>query len=354
MKDTKKLFELCPQAEAFLITSQKNRFYFTGFNSTAGYLMIFKDEVVFITDFRYAEMAAHLGQEGVEVVVCSGAATMEEIKKRFNKNDIGKVGFEDTEMTVAEFANYKRVLENIELIPAGKAISLVRQIKKPDEIENIIKAQAVTDKVFKHMVGFIAPEMSELDVAVELECQIRKMGGDGLAFDTIIASGENSSKPHAHPTMKKIKNGDPITMDFGAKYNGYCSDMTRTIFVGKPSVQMKNIYEIVLKAQMNTLNNMRPGMTGRQLDSLAREVIIANGFGDYFQHSTGHSLGLDIHETPNLSALCEDVFVPNMMGTVEPGIYVSGLGGVRIEDLVVFTQDGVKDLTTSSKDIIII
>lgn len=354
MKDIKKLFELTPSAEAFLITSQKNRFYFTGFSSTAGYLIIGKEGMVFITDFRYGEMAASLSQQGIKVIVSSGAAATEEIKNQFRKMGAVKIGFEDTEMTVAEYNSYRKTYDEFEFIPAGNSISQIRQIKTPEEIENIIKAQAITDKVFKHMLGFISVDMSEMDIAVELECQVRKLGGDGLAFDTIIASGENSSKPHAHPTMKKIKNGDPVTMDFGARYNGYCSDMTRTIFVGKPSAQLKNIYEIVLKAQLNTLENMKPGMTGKQLDALAREIITANGFGEYFQHSTGHSLGLDIHESPNLSAMCETEFKPNMLGTVEPGIYVSGLGGVRIEDLVVFTQDGVKNLTMSSKELIII
>ena len=149
-------------------------------------------------------------------------------------------------------------------------------------------------------------------------------------------------------------NGDPVTMDFGAKFNGYCSDMTRTVFVGSVSDEMKKIYETVLAAQMNVLNNMKPGMTGKELDALARDLITEAGYGQYFQHSTGHSLGLDIHESPNLSSLCDIIFEPTMLGTVEPGIYVAGLGGVRIEDLVIFTQDGIKDLTTSSKEIIIL
>ncbi|MEG1923687.1 MAG: Xaa-Pro peptidase family protein [Clostridia bacterium] len=354
MKDTKKLFELCNGVDAILVTSPKNRFYFTGFSSTAGFLLLTKEHAVFITDFRYAEMAAPLGQQGIELIINSGKAIYETLRNKLKQGDIKVLGFEDTEMTVAEFRMYQEEFKGIELKAIGDEINLVKQIKTEEELGYIMKAQAVTDKVFKHMVSFIKPEMTEIDLAVELECQIRKNGGDGLAFDTIIASGENSSKPHAHPTAKKIKVGDPITMDFGARYNGYCSDMTRTIFVGKISPQMKNIYNIVLKAQLNAIAGMKPGLTGKQMDSMAREIIVANGFGDNYQHGTGHSLGLDIHEAPYMNTICETVFEPNMMVTIEPGIYVSGLGGVRIEDMAIFTQDGIKNLTNSSKEIIII
>ncbi|MEG1711056.1 MAG: aminopeptidase P family protein, partial [Clostridia bacterium] len=291
---------------------------------------------------------------GIELIINSGKAIYETLRNKLKQGDIKVLGFEDTEMTVAEFRMYQEEFKGIELKAIGDEINLVKQIKTEEELGYIMKAQAVTDKVFKHMVSFIKPEMTEIDLAVELECQIRKNGGDGLAFDTIIASGENSSKPHAHPTAKKIKVGDPITMDFGARYNGYCSDMTRTIFVGKISPQMKNIYNIVLKAQLNAIAGMKPGLTGKQMDSMAREIIVANGFGDNYQHGTGHSLGLDIHEAPYMNTICETVFEPNMMVTIEPGIYVSGLGGVRIEDMAIFTQDGIKNLTNSSKEIIII
>jgi len=355
MKDTKRLFELCSGVDAILVTSQKNRFYFTNFSSTAGYLLLSKKGNVFVTDFRYAEMAAPLKNEGVEVIITEAGRTSGQIiNEKIDEFGIKTMGFEDTEMTYADYQRYKAAFEKVELVPVGKDIEFVRRYKTQEELDNIAKAQAITDKVFDHMLTVIKPGLTEIDLAVELECTIRRLGGDGIAFDTIIASGENSSKPHAHPTTKKIVNGDPVTMDFGAKFNGYCSDMTRTVFVGSVSDEMKKIYETVLAAQMNVLNNMKPGMTGKELDALARDLITEAGYGQYFQHSTGHSLGLDIHESPNLSSLCDIIFEPTMLGTVEPGIYVAGLGGVRIEDLVIFTQDGIKDLTTSSKEIIIL
>jgi len=354
MKDTKKLFELNKEIDAILVTSQKNRYYFTGFSSTAGFLLLTKTGTTFITDFRYGEMAAPLKKEGVEVVVCGGAETMEYIRNRLHSAGVRKLGFEDTEMTCAEFEGYRKAIPEVEFAGVGKDIEFIRRYKTPDELKNIAEAQAVTDKVFTHMLDVIRPGVTEIELAIELECSIRRFGGEGLAFDTIIASGLNGSKPHAHPTEKKIEAGDAVTMDFGARYAGYCSDMTRTVFVGKPSDKMKDIYDTVLNAQRLTLESIKPGMKGCDMDAIARNYIKSRGYGEYFQHSTGHSVGLDIHESPNLSPLCETIFEPTMLGTVEPGVYVEGVGGVRIEDLVIFTQDGIKDLTTSPKDIIIL
>ncbi len=354
MKDTKKLFELNKEIDAILVTSQKNRYYFTGFSSTAGYLLIMKNATEFITDFRYGEMAEPLKKDGINVVVCAGAETMNYIRNKLEQEGVKKLGFEDTEMTCAEFGGYKKAIPSVEFVPVGKDIEFIRRYKTQDELDNIAKAQTITDKVFTHMLDVIKPGVSEIELAIELECTIRRLGGDGLAFDTIIASGENSSKPHAHPTEKKIEKGDAVTMDFGARYAGYCSDMTRTVFVGQPSDKMKDIYDTVLNAQVLTLQTIKSGMKGCEMDAIARNYIKSRGYGEYFQHSTGHSVGLDIHESPNLSPLCDVVFEPNMLGTVEPGVYIAGIGGVRIEDLVIFTQDGIKDLTTSPKDIIIL
>lgn len=354
MKETKRLFELNKEVDAILVTSQKNRYYFTAFSSTAGFLVITKTATYFLTDFRYGEMAEPLKKDGINVIVCGGAETMKKIREILAENGVRKLGFEDTEMTYAEYVNYAKVFEGIELVGVGKDIEFIRRYKTQDELDNIAKAQAITDKVFTHMLDVIKPGVTEIELAIELECTIRRLGGDGLAFDTIIASGLNSSKPHAHPTEKKIEVGDPVTMDFGARYAGYCSDMTRTVFVGSVSDKMRDIYDTVLKSQLLVLENIKPGMKGCDMDAIARNYIASRGYGEYFQHSTGHSVGIDIHESPNLSPVCETIFEPNMLGTVEPGVYVAGLGGVRIEDLVIFTQDGIKDLTTSSKEIIIL
>ena len=183
---------------------------------------------------------------------------------------------------------------------------------------------------------------------------MNKNGAEGLAFDTIIASGINSSKPHAHPTDKVIELGDPVTMDFGARYHGYCSDMTRTVFVGEPDDELRKIYNIVALAQSMGINSAYTGMSGRELDTACREIIKANGYGEYFTHSTGHSLGIDIHETPFASMRSDDVLDANQLITCEPGIYIPKVGGVRIEDMLLFEENGVIDLTTSDKNIIIL
>ncbi|MDD4291220.1 MAG: aminopeptidase P family protein [Clostridia bacterium] len=353
MNKIEKLFNNC-NADAFLITSQKNRYYFTGFNSTAGYLVLTKNGASFITDFRYGEMAQCVKEKGIELYILTYKESFEKVAAILKAVGARTVGFEDSEITVSEYNYFKEKFDGFELVPCGAALAKVKQVKTAEELACIEKAQDVTDKVFSHMLKTLKVGMTEIDVAVELECAIRKLGGSGLAFDTIIASGLNSSKPHAHPTDKKLENGDPVTMDFGARYEGYCSDMTRTVFMGEPNAEMRRIYNIVYEAQMLTLNTMKPGMEGREIDAIARGVIEKNGFGEYFQHGLGHSVGLDIHETPNANHLCCDKFYKNMLVTVEPGIYVSGVGGVRIEDMVVFTEDGIHNFTKSDKSLIVL
>ena len=354
MMDKEKLFHYQADMDVCFVTSQKNRLYFTGFNSSFGYLLISRDRTVLITDFRYAELAEYLNNEGLEVVAGAGADLYGLLTNTLAEMNAKKIGIEETSLTLSQFAAMKRALPDFEYVNAGKAISQMRRIKTKKELELIATAQSITDKAFRKILKFIKPGVTELAIAAELEYQMRKLGADGVAFDTIIASGVNTSKPHANPTEKKVCSGDAVTMDFGAKYHGYCSDMTRTIFVGKPSDEMKNIYQVVLKAQNNAIKNMSAGMTGKQVDSLAREVIQANGYGDRFTHGLGHSVGIDIHEKPMCNEASEEILEENMLMTVEPGIYVPGVGGVRIEDLVILKQDGVKNLTTSAKDIIIL
>ncbi|MCM1043844.1 MAG: aminopeptidase P family protein [Corallococcus sp.] len=354
MKEYKKLFDL-EKIDAALILSSKNRFYFTEFASTFGFLLLFPQKSVFITDSRYLEMAETLKNDGIEVKGISAAVDAYSIvKEQLAEAGAKKVGFEDSELTVHEFGMLQEKLSDSTFIPIGKAIAQIRSIKTLSEIEYVKKAQTITDAAFTQMLTFIKEGMSEIDISVELEYRMRKLGASGLAFDTIVASGENTSKPHAHPTNKKIEKGDAVLMDFGAAYNGYCSDMTRTVFVGEPVAEMRNIYNIVQLAQKTAINNAYCGMTGKELDMLAREVIVANGYGEYFLHSTGHSLGIDIHEEPRAAVSSTDALNDSQFITVEPGIYLAGVGGVRIEDLLLITKDGVIDLTTSEKNIIIL
>ena len=358
MKDIAKLFAIAPEVDAILVTSEKNRRYFTGFASTFGYLVLLKDRPsVFITDPRYFEMAEVLKNDGFDVrQIDNGISGLATVCSILREAGAKRLGFEDTEMTVSEFGSVIKVFESekVNLVPCGEAINKMRRVKTEEETGYIVKAQSVTDKAFTEILKFVKPGVTEREVAIELQYLINKLGGHGLAFDTIVASGVNTSKPHAHPTDKKIESGDAVTIDFGASYNGYCSDMTRTFFVGEPSEKMRSIYNIVLLAQKTAIKNAYCGMTGKELDSWARELIVANGYGQYFTHSTGHSLGIDIHEEPRASKLSEDKLLANQFITVEPGIYIPGVGGVRIEDLLLIKEDEVIDLTTSDKNIIIL
>ena len=361
MKNTDKLFELC-KTDAIVVISDKNRLYFTGFASTFGYLVMFPgNKNYFVTDPRYYEMAQVLNCDTLEVVKAnnqdgkrSDQVALELVAALLDDNHVATVGYEDTELTVADFAALRSKLRGFRFARCGKYINFVRSFKDETEIAYIKKAQAITDAAFSDVLKIIRAGMSEKDLAVELEYAMAKNGAEGLAFDSIVASGINGSKPHAHPTDKLIKKGEAITMDFGARYHGYCSDMTRTVFVGEPSQDMRKIYEVVLLAQQTGIQNAYVGITGKELDSICREVIKAHGFGQYFEHGTGHSLGIDIHEEPRASIGCKEKFQPNQLVTCEPGIYVPGLGGVRIEDMLLFTEDSVIDLTHSDKSVIIL
>ena len=355
MKNTDRLFSLA-NVDAILVVSEKNRFYFTEFASTFGYLVLFPDnKSVFITDPRYYEMAQSLAMEGAEVrQIANGASVGSMVIDLLNEKGAKTLGFEDTELTVCEYQSLKEQLSDFEFVAIGKHINFVRSFKTAQEIEYIKKAQSITDIAFAAILGFIRPGVTEREIAIELEYQMQKNGAEGLAFDTIIASGVNSSKPHAHPTDKVVELGDPVTMDFGARYHGYCSDMTRTVFVGEPGEELRKIYNTVALAQSMGINSAYTGMTGKELDTACREIIKANGFGEYFTHSTGHSLGIDIHETPYASMRSEDVLGANQLITCEPGIYIPKVGGVRIEDMLLFEENSVIDLTTSDKHIIIL
>ena len=354
MKATDKLFELS-NVDAALIISEKNRLYFTGFASTFGYLVLLRGKNIFITDPRYYEMAQSLEADGVEVIqIANGISATDMLVDIFKQHKVKSVGYEDTELTVTDYLSLKEKLGKLELVPVGKHVNFVRSFKTDTEIEYIKKAQSITDIAFSKVLSVIKTGITEKELAVELEYLMAKNGAEGLAFDTIIASGVNSSKPHAHPTDKKIELGDPVTMDFGARYHGYCSDMTRTVFVGEPSGELRKIYNTVLLAQTKGINNAYCGMTGKELDSFCREVIKSNGYEQYFTHGTGHSLGIDIHETPTANMRSTDTIKARQFITCEPGIYIPSVGGVRIEDLLLVQEDDVIDLTTSDKNIIIL
>ncbi|MBA2873432.1 Xaa-Pro dipeptidase [Thermaerobacillus caldiproteolyticus] len=335
--------------DGMLITNGYNRRYMTGFTGTAGVAVIGKTNAVFITDFRYVEQASKQ-VEGYEIVQHTGLI-IEEVAKQVARLNIQKLGFEQEDLSYAMFKAYEKDVQ-AELVPVSHVIEKLRLIKSESEIKILKEAAEIADAAFQHILHFIRPGVTEIEVANELEFFMRKQGATSSSFDIIVASGYRSALPHGVATDKVIEKGELVTLDFGAYYKGYCSDITRTVAVGEISDELKKIYDIVLQAQLRGMTGIKPGMTGREADALTRDYITEQGYGDYFGHSTGHGIGLEVHEGPALSARSNVVLEPGMVVTVEPGIYIAGLGGVRIEDDTVVTKDGNESLTHSPKELI--
>lgn len=334
--------------EAILVTSPFNLRYITEFTGTAGLALVTQDRAVFITDFRYTEQA------GVQVkefeVVQAKKNLMDEAVQAIHSLGIKTLAFEQDYMTYATALQYKEKVE-VEMEPISNLIEKIRMVKTPEEVAVLKAAAKIADDAFEHICGFIRPGLTELDVSNELEFFMRKQGATSSSFDVIVASGLRSALPHGVATDKVIETGDMITLDFGALYNGYISDITRTVAVGEPSAQMKEIYDIVLKAQELGVEKIGPGMSGIEADAIARDFIKSKGYGEAFGHSTGHGIGLEVHESPGLSFRSETVLEPGMAVTVEPGIYLPGVGGVRIEDDILITESGNERLTNSTKEL---
>jgi Xaa-Pro aminopeptidase len=337
---------------AMLITNAYNRQYMTNFVGTAGYVVITRDRALFLVDFRYVTQASEQAA-GYEIIEHepNAAATILEL---LNQMGIKRLGFEQSDVSYGAFLSYQKNLGGIELVPTDQLVEKLRMIKDAGELQIMQEAADLADATFSHILTKLKPGISENEIALEIEMFIRSNGGTSTSFDTIVASGERSALPHGRASDRILQANEFVKMDFGAYYKGYCSDITRTVVLGKPSVKHKEIYDIVLEAQLNCLNNLKPGMTGAEGDALARNVISQYGYGDHFGHGTGHSLGLEIHESPRLSKLDTSILKTGMVVTVEPGIYLPGFGGVRIEDDVVLTDTGIKILTHSTKDFLTI
>lgn len=347
------IFEEC---DAAFIISEVNRFYFTKFNSSSGFLILTKDKSILYVDFRYIEAAKAIAQNCEVRLLDKTAETIFEISKEFN---IKSVILEEN-ICVSEYKLYKKHFEHagvnvLEKDTLNRAILNMRAIKAPDELENIKQAQKITDAAFEHILPIIKQRnITEKEIALELEFYMKKHNAESLSFDSIVVSGVNGSKPHGVPTDKKIQDGEFLTIDMGCKYNGYCSDMTRTVAIGEITDEMKYVYSTVLKAQLEALSKIRPGVACSVVDLAARDFIYANGFEGCFGHGTGHCLGIDIHEEPRCSQFSTDILKAGMVTSVEPGIYIEGKYGVRIEDIVFVTNSGFKNLTKSNKELIIL
>lgn len=337
--------------DAVLISNGNNMRYLSGFAGETGYLYISDKRHAVITDFRYTYQA-EAEAKGYEIITIGNNGYEEAINDILRTEQIKRLGFEADDILYSKYRSLKEKLNIEELIPLDDEITRLRRIKTPKELEYIKRAEAIGDEVFSQILSFIKPGMTELEIAARIEYLLKVNGGQRTSFPAIVASGINSSMPHAVPTQKKIEVGDFLTMDFGCVYEGYCSDMTRTIVIGKASEKQKEIYQLVLNAQLAALDVIKPGMKGKEVDQVARDIIYQAGYEGCFGHGLGHSVGLFIHENPRLSILEEEVLLPGMIETVEPGIYVRGFGGVRIEDLVAVTENGCENFTNSEKKLI--
>ena len=341
------------QIDAAIITQKNNIRYYSGFTSEEAVLLIHSAACYLITDFRYIEQA-QIQCPGFTVMDAPGSKTGPVIKETCMSLDAKKIWFEDDAISYRTYRSYQEALMPLNLVADEDIPARLRIRKTIDEVDHIRNAAALADKGFLYILNHIRPGISEREVALELEIFLRKNGSEGLAFPIISAAGKNGSLPHAEPSEKKLENGEFLTLDFGCKIGGYCSDMTRTVALGKPCEQLREIYEITLAAQQKALDIIGPGLTGIEVDKQARDYIYSKGYGEYFGHGLGHGVGLNVHEAPTLSTRGENILEPGMVVSVEPGIYLPGTGGVRIEDLVVITEDGYDNLVSSRKDLIVL
>ncbi len=337
------------QVDALLVTSSYNLRYVSGFTGTAGLSVITKDKAFFITDFRYTEQAKEQAV-GFEIIKHSGPI-YEEVKELLKKEKIQVVGFEKDFVT---FSTYEMIKETLpcELKPVSGVIEALREIKEESEVETIQEAIRITEYAFLEILNEIKPGVTEIEIANKLDFLMREKGATSVSFDTIVASGKRSAMPHGVASDKKIEQGDMITFDFGCYYKGYVSDMTRTVSLGDPGEELKKVHKIVLDANLKVTDYAKAGVTGKELDAVARDYITEHGYGEAFGHSTGHGMGLEVHEGPGINFRNEKALVAGNVITNEPGIYLPGLGGVRIEDDLLITESGNRNLMKVTKELI--
>jgi Xaa-Pro aminopeptidase len=337
------------EIDAILITQAENRRYLSGFHGTAGYLIITSKQAILATDFRYIEQAKAEAPD-LKIQRITGN-TSDWLPALANDLKIKRLGFEGGDVTFNFHQKLSKALRKsmIKLVALDNLVEGLRAVKEPEEIEFITKASAITDAAFEYVEPKIKAGMTEKQIAWELEKALRERGSQSLPFDIIVGSGPNAALPHAKPSDRAINEGEPIVIDMGAKYRGYASDLTRTIYVGKADAKFKDIYSIVLKAQTSAISAIVKGMTGKEADAIARKVIERDGYGESFGHSLGHGVGLAEHELPYLSPSSKEKLANGMVFTIEPGIYLTGWGGVRIEDTVVMEKGKIKQITKARK-----
>ena len=339
------------EVEALLITFLPDIRWATGFSGSNG--LVRPNGVRFYTDGRYSVQARREIQEGVEVFV-PGYELATFMSSEKHLSGVERVGFQSDHATVAQLAEWEELFPGVEFVPMTGLFEALAGRKDDAEVARIRAAQAITEAVFDHMLGVIAPGMTEHDVAAEIVYQHLRRGASKMSFDPIVASGAQGALPHARPSSKKLEAGELVVLDFGCFLDGYASDMTRTIALGEPGDEAREVYDVVLRAQQAALDAARAGLTTRELDKTARDVIIAAGYGDYFAHGLGHGVGLQIHEWPRVSYHVDYALPAGATVTIEPGVYLPGKFGVRIEDIIVLREDGNDNLTGSPKSLIVV
>ena len=338
------------ELDGIIINNLKNVYYLTGFWGSNGTVFISRDRQILVTDARYI-IAAKQEVTGFEIFAERDELTT--ISKIAKDMGLSRIGFED-EISVSYYHRMQAAFEGLELIPQTQFVEALRMIKDETEVATIRKACSISDQAFHDALEFIKPGKTEIEIANFLDFRMRELGAAGLSFDTILASGINSSKPHAHPMHKPVELGEAITMDFGCLYEHYVSDMTRTIYLGHVSDEQAEIYNTVLKANQALIDQAKAGLGFRDFDKIPRDIIVEAGYGQYFTHGIGHGIGLDIHEEPYFSQTSTEVIKSGMVLTDEPGIYIEGKYGVRIEDDILITDNGCELLTLAPKELIVI
>lgn len=334
---------------ALLITNLKNINYLCGFSGSSAMLLITKTSAWFFTDFRYEEQSAREVSDHVKTIIADrnlGVAVCKKLKSL----KVAALGIE-MDMSVGQYLFFTENFDG-KVVPAQNLVEQLRQIKSADEIKTLKKAFEIADDAFAQLIKIIKPGMTEIEAAAHLEFFMKNGGSKEPSFGTILASGPNSSSPHAQPGTRKLKKGEMVKIDFGAVYDGFHSDMTRTIFLGKATEKFRKIYEIVLKAQTEAIKKIKPGVKCSYIDKVARDVIDEAGYKENFGHGLGHSLGLDVHEMPSLSSKCDTIIKAGMLFTVEPGIYLPGWGGIRIEDAYAVKEKGLTRMTNTPNDLL--
>lgn len=335
------------ELDAMLVSQPENRRYLSGFTGSAASLIITAKEAILATDFRYYEQMA---REAPDFQLAKIKARFEDLLPEL-MSDLGirRLGFESEHVTVHQLDLWRQATDNVEWVPQRQTVEKIRAVKEEGELEALRRSVALTDAALAHLLGVLEPGMTEQNAAWEIESYMRTHGASKVAFTLIVAAGPNGAMPHASASSHPIAEGEPIVIDIGCVVDGYCSDMTRTICLGKPDPRYLDVWQIVRNAQETAEATIRAGMTGIEADASARQVIQRAGYGDQFGHGLGHGVGLAVHEMPAASPRVDNVLQAGMVLTVEPGIYLPGEFGVRIEDMVIIREDGVEVLTQSPK-----